>query len=68
LGLASRYGPARLEAACRRAMDVGDPSRRTIKGILTIGSEEAGEEEEAGAETPAFLHGPEALAGAGLGQ
>ena len=30
---------ARLEAACARAIAVGDPSYRTIKGILIAGAE-----------------------------
>jgi transposase len=66
LGLATRHGPARLEAACRRAIEAGDPSYRTVKGILAAGAEVGPEPEEAGAETPAFLHGPEALVGSGV--
>jgi hypothetical protein len=34
LGLRTRHAPARLEAACAKAIAVGDPSYRTIKGIL----------------------------------
>ncbi|MGH9282746.1 MAG: Mu transposase domain-containing protein [Acidimicrobiales bacterium] len=66
LGLATRHGPARLEAACRRAIEAGDPSYRTVKGILAAGAEAAPEPEEAGAETPAFLHGPGVLVGVGV--
>ena len=39
LGLADKHGPDRLEAACARAVEVGDPSYRTIKGILAAGTE-----------------------------
>jgi Mu transposase, C-terminal domain len=39
LGLADKYGTARLEAACSKASAAGDPSYRTIKGILTVGAE-----------------------------
>jgi transposase len=39
LRLADKHGAARLEAACRRALDAGDPSYRTIKGVLDAGLE-----------------------------
>ncbi|WP_317440772.1 hypothetical protein [Streptomyces collinus] len=39
LGLRKRYGDIRLEAACRKAVAVGDPSYRTVKGILVAGTE-----------------------------
>ena len=39
LRLGQRHGDARLEAACRRALQVGDPSYRTVKGILAAGTE-----------------------------
>ncbi len=39
LGLADKHGPARLEAACVKAVTAGDPSYRTIKGILAVGAE-----------------------------
>ena len=32
--------PTRLDAACRRAIEVGDPSYRTVKGILAAGTEQ----------------------------
>ncbi len=60
--LADRYDAQRLEAACRRAMAVGDPSYKTVKGILAAGTEHDGDE---GPETPpaapAHLHGPTRL-------
>ncbi len=66
LGLAGRHSPERLEAACRRAMEAGDPTYRTVKGILAAGTEAAPEPEPVGSDTPAFLHGPQALVGAGV--
>ncbi len=64
LGLAGRagVGDARLEAACDRALTVGDPSYRTIKGILAAGTETpppATATAVSGA--PAFLRGPDEL-------
>jgi transposase len=41
LGLTGKHGEARLEAACAAAIKAGDPSYRTIKGILAIGAETA---------------------------
>jgi len=34
LNLAKHYGPERLEAACRRALAIGSPTRKRIKSIL----------------------------------
>jgi transposase len=34
LNLVKRYGQARLEAACRRALAIGSPKRKSIKSIL----------------------------------
>ena len=39
IGLADKYGPDRLDAACRRALDVGDPTYRTVRGILAVGAD-----------------------------
>src|SRR5665811_308271 len=39
LGLRDKHTPTRLEAACAKAIAVGDPSYRTIKGILIAGTE-----------------------------
>ena len=39
IGLADRHDPSRLEAACAKAMAAGDPSYRTVKGILAAGTE-----------------------------
>ena len=64
LGLRDKHTPTRLEAACAKAIAVGDPSYRTIKGILIAGTEtttQAGDPGGRGADVPAFLHGPRAL-------
>jgi hypothetical protein len=62
LGLADRHGPHRLEAACARAMAAGDPSYRTVKGILAAGAETDPNPPAAGdAGAAAFLHGPSQL-------
>jgi hypothetical protein len=60
--LSDTHGPERLEAACRRALRVGDPSYRTVKGILLAGTEHDGEEQsDIPPSAPAHLHGPQAL-------
>jgi hypothetical protein len=62
LGLATRHGPARLEAARVLALQVGDPSYRTIKGILAAGTEHQPTARAAGdGGAPAHLHGPDKL-------
>lgn len=61
LGLRDRHGTIRVEAACARALAVGDPSYRTIKGILAAGTEHGHDESvTAPASTAgAFLRGPQ---------
>ncbi len=63
LGLADKHDPGRLEAACAKATAAGDPSYRTIKGILAAGTETASTAArpagDAGA--AAHLHGPAQL-------
>jgi transposase len=61
LRLADRYDPARVEAACRRALEVGDPGYRTIKGILAAGTEFDGAAIFSVPDAPAHLHGQESL-------
>jgi transposase len=39
IGLADKHDPGRLEAACAKAVAAGDPSYRTVKGILAAGAE-----------------------------
>ncbi|WP_030247291.1 hypothetical protein [Streptomyces sp. NRRL S-350] len=64
LGLRKKYGDQRLEAACGKAITVGEPSYRTIKGILIAGTETDPEPETGDAGAAAFLHGPQDLFGA----
>lgn len=61
VGLADKHGAERLDAACRRAIDVGDPGYRTVKGILLAGTEDEGEPQSAAPSAPAHLHGPASL-------
>ena len=61
--LADRYTPERLDAACARALVVGDPSYRTVKGILAAGTEHEGTPEPSSPTAPAHLHGPARLFG-----
>jgi transposase len=64
IGLAARpgVGNTRLEQACDRALTVGDPSYRTIKGILAAGTETPTPiATTAATNTPAFLRGPDEL-------
>jgi hypothetical protein len=64
LGLADKHGPDRLDAACAKAIAVGDPSYRTIKGILAAGTETDPPPPAAGdGGAAAHLHGPDALFG-----
>jgi hypothetical protein len=62
LRLAEKHTAARLEAACRRAIEAGDPSYRTVKGVLDAGLEcdpVPGGTGDGGA--AAFLRGPSQL-------
>ena len=61
IGLTDKYGTERLNAACRRAIDVGDPTYRTVKGILAAGTETDGTADTAPIDAPAHLHGPARL-------
>jgi hypothetical protein len=61
LGLADTHTPERLDAACRRAIEVGDPTYRTVKGILAAGTETAATEAHTTPAAPAHLHGPARL-------
>jgi hypothetical protein len=62
LGLADKHGGHRLDAACAKAIAAGDPSYRTIKGILVAGAEtDPGAEPAGDGGAAAHLHGPEAL-------
>ncbi|WUA05699.1 IS21 family transposase [Nocardia sp. NBC_01377] len=59
LGSRREHGVDRLEAACARAIEVADPTYRTVKGILAVGAEtdDAPAAGDACA-VPAFLRGP----------
>lgn len=61
VGLGEKYSAERLDAACRRALGVGDPEYRTVKGILKAGTENDGAPEPAAPSAPAHLHGPVSL-------
>jgi hypothetical protein len=63
IGLADRHDPSRLEAACARAITAGDPSYRTVKGILAAGTEGDNPAPSSGdGGAGAFLHGPASFA------
>ena len=63
IGLADKHDPSRLEAACAKAIGAGDPSYRTIKGILAAGTERDEVPAAAGdGGAAAFLHGPASFA------
>jgi len=59
--LAERYGEGRLDAACALALEAGDPSYRTVKGILAAGRERLEAEPDLTPTAPAHLHGPDTL-------
>jgi len=62
LGLADKHSMTRLEAACAKAIVVGDPSYRTVKGILVAGAETDPPPPSAGdGGAAAHLHGPSQL-------
>jgi len=59
--LREKYGDARLDAACARALQVGDPNYRTVKGVLVAGTEHGDDPPAAAPAPPAILRGPEAF-------
>ncbi len=62
VALKRRYGPQRLDQACDRAIAAGDPTYRTIKGILAANLEnDSPLDQPSISDTPAYLHGPEGL-------
>ena len=61
IGLADKHSPERLDAACARAVSVGDPSYRTVKGILAAGTETEPAVSVLPPAAPAHLHGPDSL-------
>jgi transposase len=64
IGLADRHDPSRLEAACAKAIAAGDPSYRTVKGILAAGTDHGQPAAVAAGDggAGAFLHGPASFA------
>jgi len=63
IGLADRHDPSRLEAACAKAIAAGDPSCRTVRGILAAGAERDQLPAAAGdGGAAAFLRGPASFA------
>jgi transposase len=63
IGLADKHAPGRLEAACAKATAAGDPSYRTVKGILAAGTERDQLPAAAGnGGAAAFLRGPASFA------
>lgn len=62
LRLAEKHTAARLEAACHKAIEAGDPSYRTVKGVLEAGLEHDPVPEGSGdGGAAAFLRGPSQL-------
>ena len=63
IGLADKHDPSRLEAACGKAITAGDPSYRTVRGILAAGAERDQPPAAAGdGGASAFLRGPASFA------
>jgi hypothetical protein len=63
IGLADKHDTSRLEAACAKAIAAGDPSYRTVKGILAAGTERDQVPAAAGdGGAAAFLRGPGSFA------
>lgn len=61
IALRDRHGDARLDAACARALEVGDPRYRTVKGILVAGTETGDTPAVSSPAPPAMLRGPDAF-------
>jgi len=61
LRLGDKYGNERLDAACALAAGAGDPSYRTIKGVLQSGYEGPEAPTNRAADIPAYLHGQQGL-------
>jgi hypothetical protein len=62
VGLVDKYDASHLNAACRKALVAGDPSYKTVKGILAAGIElDEEQEDQAPPAAAAHLHGPQRL-------
>ena len=60
-GLLRAYGAERLEAACRRALDIGTLSYKSVKSILATGLDQAGDDQQYTLSLPtrhAHIRGP----------
>jgi hypothetical protein len=53
---AARYGHARTEAACARALAIGNPTRKSVEAILKRGLDGAPVAEEPAANTNTAAH------------
>jgi transposase len=62
IGLADKHDLSRLEAACAKALAAGDPSYRTVRGILAAGTERDQLPAAGDGGAPAFLRGPASFA------
>lgn len=56
-----QYGDTRLDAGCGRAVTVGDPYYRTVKGIVIAGTEHGDGPPDHAPTPPAMLRGPESF-------
>jgi hypothetical protein len=64
IGLAEKYGPQRLDAACQVALAFGDPAYRTVRNLLDKGLEgqpPLSLTDHTAKSAGAYLHGPERL-------
>lgn len=61
LRLADTHDAARLDAACARAIAVGDATYKTVKGILAAGTEHDDQPAQTAPAAHAHLHGPARL-------
>ena len=60
--LRENYGDTRLDAACARALEIGDAHYRTVKGILVAGTEHGQDPaHDFVPAPPAMLRGPDAF-------
>ncbi len=70
IGLAGKHGAQRVDLACQLALAAGDPTYRTVRGILAAGTETTASTADPGSPgspgaasvgPPAHLHGPDGL-------
>jgi hypothetical protein len=63
--LPDKHGPDAVEAACARALDAGDPSYRTVKGLIEHPALAA--DDGSGRQNGGLLRGPNAFVQEELG-